>query len=138
MAARKMTAKQVAKATEDRIRSVYNRVCNGVPVPIMELGKINSAAKKAIESGATDDRLAYVIREHAESVRYQGREKPAVNGEGMTYLEWMRAAQTHNEDAWRAGEDPSDHRKATEDREFKAYSDAKELLRTAEVRAGRK
>jgi hypothetical protein len=75
---RKPTAKQIAKATQQRIDRACNRACIGIQINLYKgIPAIAAKAAEIVASGADDERLARELREFAESIRVDTPERAA-------------------------------------------------------------
>jgi hypothetical protein len=57
------------KADSARISAAFYATCAGVQVSILDMPRIVFAGQTAINSGATDDKLAETIRAFVETIR---------------------------------------------------------------------
>lgn len=107
-------AKALRKAFEERVTWARKVACDRVPLPIQKLGEVDAYARQLAVRITDKDRLAFELRDFIEEKIRDRKDAARMNAENMTYLEWMRAAQVHNPDAWEAGEDPTEYRAARE------------------------
>lgn len=56
------------KIDERRIEESYRIHCSGIPISIMDIGKVFAAGQRAIDHDATDAQLGSALRTFAESI----------------------------------------------------------------------
>jgi len=64
-----MMTKRQQNAADKRINALYCRLCSGVQIDIMDIGKVFKAGYAAIEGGATDEALGEAIVAFVQTIR---------------------------------------------------------------------
>ena len=65
--ARKLTAKQAAKAQEKLVEQIYYKGCCGMQINILNIGKLFKMAGKMLDDGATTDAIVNAMWGYAEN-----------------------------------------------------------------------
>lgn len=65
--ARNITRKQ--KQEEARVSAIYNRLCSGVQIPIMETSKVMAVGLTALRAGDDDQTIGEKVVAYVQTIR---------------------------------------------------------------------